>query len=263
MNIVKSIFPSSKEYIEKLVKQCDKAILICPELCLQVSKTKGHFYFRVKDLSRGTCKYISQSDPNFLSLVRKYCAMRILNAIKPFLHPGKIPENKAFDALDKISVWLEDRFNDAVPGFVRSRRTILREWQAVEYERNTFPISADRASETARGEIVRSKTENYIADYFYNNHIPYRLEYPIDVGTHTIYPDFVFVNPANGNIYYLEAFGLMHNREYVYKSFLCKIRDYSRVGIVLGVNLLATFESEDLPFDPVGFRRMIEGVFSS
>jgi len=262
MKLQKSIYPSTKDYMIKIYRICQKAIELCPEQCLRVSKSKGRFYFRVEDVTSKIRKYLSRKDPQYLLLVKKYCATRILSAMNETTWLSEQPSQKAFDALDKICVWLEDRFGDACPNFVCSRRTILREWQEEPYERNPFVIDDLHSFQTARGEMVRSKTENFIADYFYSHHIPYKLEYPVDVGTRNLYPDFIFVNPANGNIYYLEAFGLMQDPDYVRKSFLCKIRDYSQVGIILGVNLFATFESADVPFDTAGFRRMMERILA-
>jgi len=104
---------------------------------------------------------------------------------------------------------------------------------------------------------VRSKTECIIADYFYTNNIPYRLEYPLYTDGRTFYPDFVFVNPSNGKIFYLETFGCMSDPDYVRKMII-KINEYSRAGLVLGDNFLALFESSDIPFDTNTFRNVIE-----
>lgn len=67
---------------------------------------------------------------------------------------------------------------------------------------------------TARGEMVRSKSEVIIADHLANNGIEYGYEQPLTIGGVTKYPDFTIEDMESGVMFYWEHCGMLHVPSY-------------------------------------------------
>ena len=67
---------------------------------------------------------------------------------------------------------------------------------------------------TARGEMVRSKSEVIIADHLANKGIEYGYEQPLTIGDVTKYPDFTVEDMESGLTYYWEHCGMLHVPSY-------------------------------------------------
>ena len=125
----------------------------------------------------------------------------------------------------------------------------VADWAQEEYERNEDHPEILRFS-TKKGDLVRSKSEVFIADTLFFNKIPYRYESKLDLGSFGIYyPDFVVYHPRLLRIYYWEHFGRMDDEEYAHKAYR-KLEIYTRNGIIPMDNLLMTFETKARPLDP-------------
>jgi hypothetical protein len=138
-------------------------------------------------------------------------------------------------------------------------RQDYKEWMEYKYERSTehperliFP--------TMKGEKVRSKSEAMIADELYRRGIPYRYECRVDIGGHTIYPDFSIMDAASGQLILWEHFGMMDDPKYVSK-YLWKIRNYVLNGYIPQINLITTYETEARPLTLSGVVKVIEQFF--
>jgi len=101
---------------------------------------------------------------------------------------------------------------------------------------------------TLNGEMVRSKSEMYIADLLAHNQIPYHYEKKLTVGNNTYYPDFTVMNPRTGQKYIWEHFGRMGDPKYSGDA-IAKINQYLLNGYVPGRNFILTFESESIPLN--------------
>ena len=67
---------------------------------------------------------------------------------------------------------------------------------------------------TARGEMVRSKSEVIIADHLANNGIEYGYEQPLTIEGVTKYPDFAIEDMESGLMFYWEHCGMLHMPNY-------------------------------------------------
>ena len=67
---------------------------------------------------------------------------------------------------------------------------------------------------TARGEMVRSKSEVIIADHLANNGIEYSYEQPLTIEGVTKYPDFTIEDMESGLTFYWEHCGMLHVPSY-------------------------------------------------
>lgn len=100
-----------------------------------------------------------------------------------------------------------------------------------------------------RGEYVRSKSEKIIADYLYNNNIPYQYEPKFEISDYrNVFPDFVVLNVRERRTIYWEHLGRCGEAGYAIKNFK-KIMDYEEQGLILGNNLIITVETAERPLN--------------
>lgn len=155
-------------------------------------------------------------------------------------------------------------FEDVYEGLIPARRKLIsplnepaevfaERWLAEEYPHMGFR-EGDVWYVTARGEKVRSKSELIIADWLYNQGIPYRYEYPLTLWDPargrevTLHPDFMILDPVTRKCYYLEHFGMMDDEGYC-RNALEKIALYEANGYFEGEQMLYSFESASLPLN--------------
>jgi hypothetical protein len=100
---------------------------------------------------------------------------------------------------------------------------------------------AELIHRTARGDLVRSKSEVIIADALFYLGCDYQYEQPL-VNSSNIIPDFTIHGFSGGPIIWEHA-GIMGDRRYSTR-WAQKERWYSTNGYVRGVNLFVTFEDE-------------------
>ena len=113
---------------------------------------------------------------------------------------------------------------------------------------------------TYAGHMVRSKSEAMIANYLYTRNIPYRYECLLKLEGQEFYPDFTILHPKTRKIWYYEHFGKMDDPEYV-KKVSYKLRMYSRNGVFMSQNLIATFETEKSPLDIMQVEQLVQYYF--
>ena len=136
------------------------------------------------------------------------------------------------------------------------------QWQAQEYRRKQ-PADDAVLLETARGELVNSKSEVFIADRLKDRRRPYFYEFPVELVDHltgkpyTAHPDFYVLNPRTRKSYYWEHFGRCDDPGYVNDN-INKLIDYQNAGIIPGINLIMTFETKTIPFVPAMADKVID-----
>ncbi len=92
---------------------------------------------------------------------------------------------------------------------------------------------------TLKGELVRSLSEKYIADFLFMHHVAYEYERPLSLEAKTVHPDFYL--PTYG--IYVEFWGLLdRNHPDYWESFKWKVDQYEKHRVKF-IPLL----NEDLP----------------
>ena len=137
----------------------------------------------------------------------------------------------------------------------------LAEWVDADYEKN--PSNPEHLKvPTMSGEFVRSKSERSIYNLLRNANLPFRYECKLELehARRPNYPDFTILNPNNGKTYYYEHFGMMDDPDYQ-RDFLNKMRTYLNNGIYPGVNLIMSFETQEMPLDEVYVHHLLEYYF--
>ena len=125
--------------------------------------------------------------------------------------------------------------------------TLTNEQYIEEWKNDTWHglLFAEDAQDffTANKERVRSKSEVIIADTLARLGIPYKYEYPIELGGKTFHPDFLCLNLRTRQEYIWEHFGMMDSPEYLEKA-IQKILIYNENNYFLGKNLIITMETQ-------------------
>ena len=152
------------------------------------------------------------------------------------------------DSLKKVYESLPQGKKELVVPYQYPDKEYAQRWQAKPYEGKGFR-EGDPEIYTKRGERVRSKSEQLIADRLFYSGIPYRYEYPFELKNgKKVYTDFTILNVRTRTEYRLEHFGMMGDPEYRSFAFF-KIADYANNGLLMGRNIIYTFEDGNSPMD--------------
>ena len=259
--------------LEKLLKRVKEFLNYAPEGCLkyQTKGTKTYFYQqymndRTKKWDR---RYIKNKEVELAGmLAQKQYYLMIKPILENNLHILKSLLNKYHpEELQKIFEELSTVRRNLIEPLEESVEVRVRNWYAEEYEKNIFH-SENLKFETEQGELVRSKSELIIANILYQhkNKILYKYERPLNIRMDgmikTIYPDFTILNITTGKITYWEHAGRMDNPDYA-DDFVKKTNAYIQNDMLLGRDVLITYESMEHPLEISVVRKIVESLMYS
>ena len=136
----------------------------------------------------------------------------------------------------------------------------LSEWEAIQYDPN--PQHPERLIfRTSKGHFVRSKSELIIANSLFSHNIPYRYEFPLTLGSVTLYPDFYILSPKDKSLFIWEHFGRMNDPAYS-RTVLTKLQTYLTYGYIPTINLIITCDAENGSIDSRYIELLIDYYFS-
>ncbi len=110
---------------------------------------------------------------------------------------------------------------------------------------------------TKKGDFVRSRAEIIIADHLYSEGLIYQFETPLVIGGHVFYPDFCILNLRRRKTFYWEHFGMLDDPDYL-EDNLFKLNKYAKTGIIIGENLIITYETAMNPFNTAQIDQLIK-----
>lgn len=120
-----------------------------------------------------------------------------------------------------------------------------KSWEASSYAKNTCYLKHLK-NQSEGGLRTRSKAEADIATKLEQNHLQFRYEPLLCLGTHTVSPDFCVIHPLHRRQIYWEHFGSMDDPKYA-NDTMEKLRLYAQHGYLLGDNLIMTWETKENP----------------
>lgn len=130
-----------------------------------------------------------------------------------------------------------------------------------QWEARTFELKKDQPDgslRTFKNESVRSKSEVIIANLLYTKKVPYHYEYPVELNNGlTVYPDFLCLNKITRREIYWEHCGRMDDPEYTI-NLTRKLSEYAKKGIIIGHNLILTFETAATPLETKQVEKLID-----
>lgn len=251
INEIKQILLNELNEIKNLKKQVEKSLRKVPEGSLVISKSNGVIqYFHKTDPTEKKGKYIDKQKIKLISSLaqKDYDSAFYRELGKQESAIEKAIKNLPKKELTETHMHLAEARRKLITPYILSDEEYIKEWQGLSYVGKTFQ-SEYATFTTERGEQVRSKSEKIIADKLNAMGIPYRYEYPLQtVSMGIIYPDFTLLRMPEREVVYLEHFGMMDNEEYCERALL-RLQEMARCGIVIGKNLITTFESTTVPLD--------------
>lgn len=231
-NYLNVCFSSQKDYIytydskdfneEKGVERLELAY------ALTVHKAQGSQFNIVIIVLAEPCKILSR-EMIYTALTRQEDKIIIMYNKEPY-HLLKYAHTEYSD----ISRRFTDLFSEVFENDEGKHKP-----QIVEIKGNFYDEKL--IHKTARGELVRSKSEVIIANALYYNNIDYEYEPVLKLDEYIKRPDFKIVDADTGNVWYWEHCGMMSDKDYV-KAWEEKERLYSKYGIIEGKNLIVTKE---------------------
>ena len=253
--------------LSKTIRAIQKRTQNEPEGGLRISKSHGRTqYYRTFPQKRGKDTYMSCKDRKLIEQL----------AQKAYYHDVlKLAEQelKAWETLldllpaktcEQLYSDLSNERKGLVKPITLTDEEYRRRWEAVQYEPGYFDPNK-QSYITERGERVRSKSEQLIANLLYHLGIPYRYEYPITViedGRKKIKrPDFMILDVKHRKEFFLEHLGMMGDEDYV-KRNLEKMKVYEENGLYEGQGMYYTFESDSVPIDLPAVKAKILRILS-
>ena len=131
------------------------------------------------------------------------------------------------------------------------------EWMVSPYCANTSYIE-DLIHKASRGHYCRSKSEVGVSGLYDDLSIPYHYDELLSIRMETISPDFRGVRRDKTFLYH-EHWGLQ-SEDYIRRN-LYKLRLYASEGIILGKNLLITWDDEAGGVNLPLIREQIEDIY--
>jgi hypothetical protein len=238
----------------RIEKEIRSKIEKSPEGALKVDVRKDadevHIQYHRRKKGEKTGKYLRKGNEKLIKALAQKDYM--LKAQKVLEKEIKALERflKIFDPdlLKKVYENLPQGKKELVVPYQFPDKEYAKKWQAMPYEGKVFR-DGDPGIYTKRGERVRSKSEQLIADRLFYSGIPYRYEYPFELKNgKKVYTDFTILNVRTRTEYRLEHFGMMGDPEYRGFAFF-KIADYANNGLLMGRNIIYTFEDGNNPLD--------------
>lgn len=249
--------------LEKAHAKVRKELENQPDGHIRVSSFKGYsrFYLR-NDPKNFNGQYIPKKSEELVRALMK----------KDYLERVRRRIEKEMSLMTRYIAFLEKDRGDLVYSKMSQGRKALVEpvmltddelaevWARQKYKQSTY-LPEFKVYPTKRGEMVRSKSEEMLADMFYDMGIPYRYEQVVKTRDGKSYaPDFTLWDKKRRKEIYHEHFGMVDDPDYRRDRFLRKIDEYRKSGIFFGLNLTATFEGDGTVLDMNEIRKMFENL---
>ena len=260
MKEVLDLLKKREAVLQKGITKAKRELKGAPEGRLRISKKR---YYRVTKETGQIGTYLDRENKDIAkALAQKAYSERFIKVASKELAEIE-------SALKLISSQqAEDVFRELAPerkklvsSHIMTDEEFALHWENMERKRNPYMVEG-KIYPTRKGDMVRSKSEEILADMLYELGIPYVYEAELNLaGGVTRYPDFTMLNVGEREEVYLEHLGLLDDQMYLRKN-LSKLSEYMRNGIYPGKKLIVTFESQFIPFDARSVRKMIKDYFS-
>ena len=244
--------------LSKLIQTKRRALEKAPTGFLIIRDIRGKTrYYKYDTDGRSGGTYLDNAHLDIAkALAQKSYDLKVLKAAELELQAWKLlASHFPNTTVEEIYETLSPARQKLVAPIIPTDEEYRKQWEAVTYEPGWFKADA-AVYITDRGERVRSKSEQLIANLLYRLHIPYRYEYPIEVVVNghkkTWRPDFTILDVKNRRELYLEHFGKLDDQEddgnYARNAFE-KMKIYEENGMYDGGCMIYSFETNKAPLD--------------
>ncbi len=260
-----------RDYLKGILLKARKDIDGAPEGTLRITRSKRNpvYYYR-KNLSDRSGEYIKASNRD---LAKKLAQKGYAEDIEELINARLAIVESLIASYDKNDICrVHQNYNKArqmlIVPYEMSDEEYVETWKnkasemTKEYNQYDKYVNQNYMENlyftTVNGEKVRSKSEVIIADTLSRLGIPYQYEMPfIFHGKVAFRLDFTALNIRKREQIYIEHYGLMDNDEYR-DSFFWKMRNFERMGLIQGKNLVMTFEDAEHPLNIGDYMKSIK-----
>lgn len=250
---IKEIFKKYKNIYQYIQRN---KVNIKGSLVIDDRSKNPYFYHSINSKER---KYIPNSNKFLIkSLAQKKYYSELEKWLKEVLPALEALQDFDQYCIDNVYNSLKPAIKSIIPPITKTWDIKLKEWEENKittknkFFSNEFP--------TKNGEFVRSKSEKIISDLLSDYNLNFQYERPIDVDGVLKYPDFTIYSKKHNMEIYWEHFGFIDNEEYREKM-LAKLSQYANAGIVVGYNLITTYESKSTPLNIRNIEEIIRKNF--
>ncbi len=237
------------DYLMRIIDNADKSLALLPDGYLRIKRQGNSVsYYHMRKIRGADAEELIKNSSVIRDLSQKSYLRKVRNAavaeLKKIEHMMKgYPVIK----IEDIYGSLRDDRKKLVDPVALSDEEFARLWSSKPFTPKEFDDD-DNYFVTLKGERVRSKSEQIIADRLNYNGIPYRYECPVMVGNRLFHPDFMVLRLSDRREIYWEHCGAMDRPSYSDYA-VNRFNIYSQNDIVLGRDLIATFETGQNPLD--------------
>ena len=248
------------DLISGLSKKAEEKVNSFPEERIKIKHYKNGSYFYIVD-SSNTERYLNKNNKELIQQLfqKKYLEEVLKLSLRELKVLKKIQKEYPEVLAEELYESLDEASKAYIKPIIPTDEQFIRNWLNRSYKkksiRDDVPVYI-----TMKGERVRSKSEQIIADRLYTKGIPDKYECPIKVGDEIIHPDFTILRVSDRKILYLEHCGKMNDAGYI-DDMIDRSRKYALEGIIQGDRLFYTFESSSKPLDVRVIDKMIDELF--
>ena len=220
------------------------------EINIRIIKNKGTEQYYLVNKREKSVQYIQKKNMELIKKITQenYYEKNIPRVKKEITFLKKIKED--FQSIDILNYYknMPEKRKKLITPPTLSDHEYTKKWQQVKYFGKKIDDNEDKY-ETSWGLKVRSKSEILIANSLKRFGVPYKYEHPLKLGNKIVfYPDFMCYNVRLRRTIIWEHFGMLSDSQYV-ENMIKKLNLYAKNGFYLGINLIVTFESNNVPLD--------------
>ena len=245
MNGLKEQLMEEEKRLAAIEQKVEEELGHMPNGKLRLSNSRGYIkYYHCTDKSQKRGKYIQVGDKNLVKQLsqKEYDEKIIAIARKRRKQIQRIIKDYNDDEIERVFLKQHPERQRLIIPVEPTWDQMMTEWMREQYTGKGFE-EGTTVILSERGERVRSKSEKIIADFLFNNNIPYKYERHLKLkGAGIIFPDFTILSPKTRKEVLWEHFGLMDDPQYA-QNAIRKINCYEENEILIGESLITTFET--------------------
>lgn len=249
------------EQLGIIIKEKERALKNVPEGLLRVTKCRNNNQYFIRTSKEDfNGKYLKKNEMRqAIKIAQKEYDSKVLEAAKrEYGSLGRLLNVYGGNTVDDIAGKLSYGKEELIKPIMQSDEDYIAEWLSQEYEQPDY-YNEGKIFDNGHGIKMRSKSEVIISNILDEYGVPYLYEKPLWFNEYNkVLPDFTVLNVRKRKTKYWEHLGMVDDVEYFLKNAR-KIRDYENNGLLIGRDLIITYETKDKPLDPIQVRRVVEG----
>ena len=261
-NELKDALASRYEFVQRVISYIKKNITSLPEGRVRILRRNSDvYYYSVVDGDDNNGKIVPKDNTRLARGLaqRTYWEDVLKVALQEERLIRKLIDRYPDSVVEEVYETLSQDRQELVTPVIPTDQQYVEKWLSQEFRHKGFKEGMPFYT-TIKGERVRSKSEQIIADRLTAKNIPYIYEKPLPVGNDIFHPDFTILRMSDRKELYLEHLGRLGEMGYATDA-VNRINKYHRNGFVLGDNLFLTGETAEMPFDVRTLDKLIEQKF--